>query len=97
MLSTNSAPWPIASSHQQQRNPYHAWHACTTATATLHFAYRSSISFNPLLKLTHTRDQLIFLLLSPGSRVDQAYPRCPTLPCPGLSRVLDGDTAALTA
>lgn len=29
MLWANSASWPIASSHQHQRNPYHALQYCT--------------------------------------------------------------------
>lgn len=63
MLSTNSAPWPIASSHQHQTNPYHALHStvcmycghhCYSALCTLYALVWLSLTLSPshpLLKL----------------------------------------------
>lgn len=57
MLSTNSGPWPIASSHQHQRSPYHA---LQYTIATLHFALCIPQPSRSLFKLSPTRDQLSF-------------------------------------
>lgn len=105
MLSTNSAPWPIASSHQhRERTPYHALHTVQT-TATLHSALCVRQPSCSLLKLSLTRDQLSFFIDPPrlsGQPGWPGYPRrpdlalpYPVLSCP-VSRVPDRDTA-LTA
>lgn len=51
MLSPNSGPWPIASSHQHQTNPYHALlytTECTAAALLLcTLGCRSSVSLVP--------------------------------------------------
>lgn len=104
MLSTNSAPWPIASSHQHQERRTHTTRYIQykpLLLCTLHSACGSPLArySNSLSLVTSSH----FLLIRPGSRVNQAGQATRaalTLPCPILScpvpRVPDRDTA-LTA
>lgn len=89
MLSTNSGPWPIASSHQHQRNPYHALqnHRCYSALCTP----RPSLT-QSLLKVSHARDQLPFCCSAQALGSTRLLP---ALPCP-VPGPPDRDTA-LTA
>lgn len=80
MLSTNSAPWPIASSHQHQRNPYHAlqYDHYYSTLCTMHAAASLTYCSNSLRLVTssHFIDELPRL---PGRQ------GLPALACPALS------------